>query len=252
MVPIDIYAVTVCVNFSHYLKHCISNKRFFKRWVIVTHEDDEDTIQLCKKNNLEYILSKNIYKRTFNKGTAINEAFDYIGYSEDWYLHIDADVLLPDNFGDTFSKDEETGRVKIVGLRKLKCIDTEHMERTGYYRYYEEYVDEEFEALNLYTMGRVNVDEEEDFKDFVPQQYFNQVDDIVQKFKGYGYFQLFHLPSLLKVYPDLHHLYPSMSKNAGHDDWIFAKIFYQIISLDSYCVHLSPEKIYWDGIEQYL
>jgi hypothetical protein len=83
---------------------------------------------------------------------------------------------------------------------------------------------------------------------FVSQQYFNKTDEVIQKFKGYGYFQLFHLPSLLEVYPDLHHIYPSMSKNAGHDDWIFSKIFYQIISLDSYCVHLSPEKINWDGI----
>ena len=52
MVPIDINAVTVCINFSHYLKHCISNKKYFKRWVIVTHEDDTDTIKLCKDNDL--------------------------------------------------------------------------------------------------------------------------------------------------------------------------------------------------------
>jgi len=245
---ININAITVCVNYAHLFKYCIPNKRFFKRWVIITTEEDTDTIQLCKENNLEYILSKKLYNRQFSKGEAINEAFDYIGYNEEWYCHIDADVLLPDNFGDTFPIDEETKKVKVIGLRKLKCVDTDHMERTGYYRYYEEYVDEEFEALNLYTMGRVNVDEEEDFEYFVPQQYFNQTDNIIQKFKGYGYFQLFHLPSLYKVYPDLHHVYPSMSKNAGHDDWIFSKIFYQIISLDSYCIHLSPEKVNWDGI----
>ncbi|MDA7616796.1 hypothetical protein N8579_00295 [bacterium] len=245
---IDIHAITVCVNYAHLFKHCIKNKLFFKRWVIITTEEDTDTINLCKENNLEYIISKTLYNRQFSKGEAINEAMDYLGYNEEWYLHIDADVLLPDNFGDTFPIDEETGRVKVIGLRKLKCVDTEHMERTGYYRYYEEFVDEPFSALNLYTMGRVNVDEEEDFEMFVPQQYFNQTENIVQKFKGYGYFQLFHLPSLLEVYPDLHHIYPSMSKNAGHDDWIFSKIFYQIISLDSYCVHLSPEKINWDGI----
>ena len=56
MVPIDINAVTVCVNFSHYLKHCISNKKYFKRWVIVTHKDDTDTIKLCKDNDLEYVF----------------------------------------------------------------------------------------------------------------------------------------------------------------------------------------------------
>jgi hypothetical protein len=245
---IDIHAITVCVNYAHLFKHCIANKRFFKRWVIVTAEHDVDTINLCEENNLEYIISKNLYNRDFSKGEAINEAFDHIGYTEEWYLHIDADVLLPDNFGDTFPIDKETGRVKVIGLRKLKCVDTEHMERTGYYRYYEEFVDEPFAALNLYTMGRINVPEQEDFDPFVPQIYFNKTDHIVQKFKGYGYFQLFHLPSLYKVYPDLHHIYPSMSRNAGHDDWIFAKIFYNIICLDSYCIHLSPENENWNGI----
>lgn len=245
---IDIYAATVCVNYAHLLKHCISNKRFFKRWVIVTSEDDTETIKLCQENNLEYILSKKLYNRQFSKGEAINEAFDYLGYTNDWYLHIDADVLLPDNFSDTVPVDVETNRTKIIGLRKLKCVDTEHMERVGYYRYYEEFLDEPFAALNLYTMGRINVDEEEDFNPFIPQIYFDKPEEIVQKFKGYGYFQLFHLPSLLNVYPDLHHLYPSMSKNAGHDDWIFSKMFYQTICLDSYCIHLSPENTNWDGI----
>lgn len=245
---IDIYAATVCVNYAHLLKHCISNKRFFKRWVIVTSEDDTETIKLCQENNLEYILSKKLYNRQFSKGEAINEAFDYLGYTNDWYLHIDADVLLPDNFSDTVPVDVETNRTKIIGLRKLKCVDTEHMENTGYYRYYEEFLDEPFAALNLYTMGRINVDEQEDFNPFIPQIYFDKPEEIVQKFKGYGYFQLFHLPSLLNVYPDLHHLYPSMSKNAGHDDWIFSKMFYQTICLDSYCIHLSPENINWDGI----
>jgi len=245
---IDIYAVTVCVNYAHLFKYCIANNRFFKRWVIVTTEQDTETIKLCEDNNLEYIFSEKLYNRQFSKGEAINEAFDLLGYTNDWYLHIDADVLLPDNFSDAFPVDEETNRIKIRGLRKLKCVETEHMERTGYHRLYEEYLDEPFSALNLYTMGRVNVNEEEDFDPFIPQQYFSKTDEIVQKFKGYGYFQLFHLPSLLNVYPDLHHLYPSMSKNAGHDDWIFSKIFYQVICLDSYCVHLSPENENWDGI----
>jgi hypothetical protein len=56
------------------------------------------------------------------------------------------------------------------------------------------------------------------------------------------------MPTLFEVYSDLYHVYPSLSKNAGHDDFIFAKMFYQVISLDSYCIHLSPEKIGWDGV----
>ena len=46
----EINAITVCVNYAHLFKHCLGNKRFFKRWVIVTHEDDKETIKLCKLN----------------------------------------------------------------------------------------------------------------------------------------------------------------------------------------------------------
>ena len=113
---IDINAVTVCVNFSHYLKHCISNKKYFKRWVIVTHEDDTDTIELCKKHDLEYILSKKIYERVFNKGAAINEGFDYLGKDKEWYCHIDADILLHDNFASSFSPKYFSFRIYFINL----------------------------------------------------------------------------------------------------------------------------------------
>ena len=42
---IEIHAVTVCVNYAHLFKHCIPNKRFFKRWVIVTTKEDTDTLK---------------------------------------------------------------------------------------------------------------------------------------------------------------------------------------------------------------
>ena len=29
---------------------------------------------------------------------------------------------------------------------------------------------------------------------------------------------------------------------------LFKQLFYQVISLNTHCIHLSPEKIYWDGI----
>ena len=142
MVPIDIHAVTVCVNFSHYLKHCIPNKRFFKRWVIVTHEEDEDTIKLCKDNDLEYILSEKIYERTFNKGAAVNEGFDHIGKDKEWYCHIDADVLLHDNFPSTFTSTHINGKLRHTYLQRV----VNHKHELG----------EAPDALYLYTMGRIN------------------------------------------------------------------------------------------------
>ena len=82
----DITAITVCVNYAHLFKHCINNKRFFKRWVIVTTSKDKDTIKLCEDNNLEFLICDEIYDRTFFKSRAINRALELVGLKEDWYL----------------------------------------------------------------------------------------------------------------------------------------------------------------------
>ena len=234
MVPIDINAVTVCINFSHYLKHCISNKRFFKRWVIVTHKDDTDTIKLCEKHNLEYILSKTIYDRVFNKGSAVNEGFNYLGKDKEWYCHIDADVLLQDNFPSTFNSTHINGKLRHTYLERV----LPHKHELGTMP----------DALYLYTMGRINLDGDENLNEINFKEVFKMEDKIVQQWLGWGYFQLFNLKALKKVYENLYQIYPTMSNNAGTDDYVFKQLFYQVISLNTHCIHLSPEKIYWDGI----
>ena len=234
MIPIDINAVTVCINFSHYLKHCISNKRFFKRWVIVTHKDDKETIKLCKKNNLEYIFSKKIYERVFFKGAAINEGFDYLGKDKEWYCHIDADVLLNDNFPSTFTSTQIHGLLRHTYLQRI----LPHIHEIGTMP----------DALYLYAMGRINLigDEPLNLIDF--KEIFKKKNDIIQQWSGWGYFQLFNAYALNEVYKNLNEFYPTMSNNAGTDDYLFKQLFYQVISLNTYCIHLSPEKVYWDGI----
>lgn len=244
---IDIHAITVCVNYSHLLKYTvISNKHFFKRWVIVTHETDSDTIELCKKHNLEYIFSKSIYNRTFFKSGAINEAIDYFG-DVDWILHIDADVVLPQNLPDVFRNDV-TGDALIRGTYlnwpegKGKLYTIHKFTR---------YVKRAMKEPVLYCMGRVNVDEEEDLDNLDIQKYFDREDKVVQAHKGYGYFQLWHNPSLNRYYANnLISIYPTHSRNAGADDWIFSKMFSRIVSLNTYCVHLSPEEVNWNGIKK--
>lgn len=231
---IDINAVTVCVNFSHYLKHCISNKKYFKRWVIVTHEDDTDTIELCKKHDLEYILSKKIYERVFNKGAAINEGFDYLGKDKEWYCHIDADVLLHDNFASSFSPTHIHGQLRHTYLERV----LPHQHKLGMLP----------DALYLYTMGRINLNGDENLNEINFKEVFKMEDKIVQQWLGWGYFQLFNLKALKEVYENLYQIYPTMSNNAGTDDYVFKQLFYQVISLNTHCIHLSPEKVHWDGI----
>lgn len=94
-----INAVTVSIDYSDFLKHIVCNKEQLDRWVIVTHISDKKTIEICKTNNLEFILSNDIYskKSPFAKGKAINEGLRYLN-SKDWILQLDSDILLPSDF----------------------------------------------------------------------------------------------------------------------------------------------------------
>ena len=96
-------AVTVCVNYSQFLEIAISNKKHFDKWFIVTTKEDSATIELCKKNNLECVLTERLHENgdPFNKGKAINDGLIAMT-KKDWIIHIDADTILPDNFREIF------------------------------------------------------------------------------------------------------------------------------------------------------
>ena len=49
-----IEAITVSVNYSDYLKQCVSNKDKVDRWIVITHEDDIECIKVCEENEIEY------------------------------------------------------------------------------------------------------------------------------------------------------------------------------------------------------
>ena len=87
----------MCRLFTLFIK-VLSNKDKLDRWVIVTHESDNDTIQLCIDNDIEYVCSKKIFKNAkFAKGKAINEGLNILERN-DWILHLDVDQKLPKNF----------------------------------------------------------------------------------------------------------------------------------------------------------
>lgn len=92
-------AVTISIDYSDYLDKIASNNKVLDRWLIVTHELDKKTINVCNKHKLEYIFSERIYDNDvfFAKSRAINEGLQYIKPKE-WILHIDSDTLLPKDF----------------------------------------------------------------------------------------------------------------------------------------------------------
>lgn len=103
-----ISAVTVCIDYSDYLEKILPNRDLLDDWIIVTHQSDKKTIQLCEKNELQYILSRDIYYNgaNFAKGRAVNEGIRRLKDTE-WVLQLDSDILLPVNY-----------RNKLVNLHK--------------------------------------------------------------------------------------------------------------------------------------
>jgi len=91
--------ITISINYPDYLDRIAVNAKHFDRWLIVTHEDDLRTIDVCRRNKLEFLVSKRIHENgaVFAKGKAINEGLLQLE-QKNWLLHMDSDILLPPNF----------------------------------------------------------------------------------------------------------------------------------------------------------
>ena len=93
-------AVTACVGFDDLLDVTLAlNHPLVDTMIVVTSHDDTATQLVAKKHGAICVQTDLMRKngRGFNKGAAINAAlgrFQYFG----WRLHLDADIMLPDNF----------------------------------------------------------------------------------------------------------------------------------------------------------
>lgn len=123
-------AITVCVDYSDHLNKILSNKSVLNRWVIVTHKSDIKTIDICKENGLEYILSDRIYSdmSPFAKGKAINEGLKYL-CPNDWILQLDSDTLLPSDFKE-YIDSYQLNREFIYGCTRIDINGEKVMEMT--------------------------------------------------------------------------------------------------------------------------
>lgn len=93
-------AVTTCVGFDDVLDVTLGlNHPQVDTFIVVTTHDDKRT-QLVARKHGAICVQTDLFKksgRNLNKGAAINAGiarFQYHG----WRLHLDADIILPDNF----------------------------------------------------------------------------------------------------------------------------------------------------------
>ena len=104
--------IGICVSYNYIdtLKFMLPiNYKHFDKIYIITDENDNDTISLCKEySNVEVLFfTFKTDTAVFNKGAALKMAqkIVYDKYPEHWYLIFDSDIILPNNFIDILQRE---------------------------------------------------------------------------------------------------------------------------------------------------
>ncbi len=118
-----IEAVSVCVNYSDYLKVSLPiNKQIFDKIVIVTRKDDIETQRVCAENNVEVIATDefNDHPSGFNKFKGINKGLELLD-KDGWVLFIDCDIVLDPIYRRVFDN-LELNENALYGCDRVNCI----------------------------------------------------------------------------------------------------------------------------------
>lgn len=124
--------VTVCAGFDDVLEQTLPlNHPHFDTLIVVTSHDDKATQALCRKHSVHCVPTDLMNKddRAFNKGAMINAGFQYFRFAG-WRVHLDVDIVLPDNFRRLLfnhthlEKDCLYGadRVDVIGMEGLRAL----------------------------------------------------------------------------------------------------------------------------------
>ena len=98
--------IIASVNYADFLEITLPlNKKHFNKIVILTTPEDLETQKICKENSVEcFVTEKFKYNgATFDRGSAFNEAVSFYKFT-DFLLHLDGDIVLPDNFKELIIK----------------------------------------------------------------------------------------------------------------------------------------------------
>lgn len=201
-----IEALTVCVNYSDFLVHCIkANKQHFDKWVIVTDTKDQKTKDLCDEHGLICVQTDVFYEdgARFRKYRGINEGLKHLD-KDGWVLFIDGDIVLS-QWTRRVLEQRKLDPKKMYGIDRLNCF--------GYERWiqYQKGTPIIVDNWLLHPAGL-------EWGARIVHIYGEEGEN--GKFTGYkplGFFQLVH-SSRLGVYPE-------GSKDASHGDIAFAKLW---------------------------
>lgn len=87
------------MNYADFLECIAPNVKHFDRWLVVTHESDTRTQEVCRRFGMEVLLSQRLYENgaVFHKAAALNEGLEALD-QDGWVAVMDSDILLPHDF----------------------------------------------------------------------------------------------------------------------------------------------------------
>lgn len=95
--PVPVTAISICVDFADILEFTLPyNRQQFERFLVVTHPEDEATIETAKLHGAEVLLTEVFYSRgaKFNKWAALQQGLDFLSHNG-WLCILDSDIAIP-------------------------------------------------------------------------------------------------------------------------------------------------------------
>jgi len=192
-------AVTVCIGFDDYLDVTLAlNHPHLDTMIVVTSHDDRKTQLVAQKHGAICVQSDLFKKngRHFNKGAAINAGMDHFQY-HGWRIHLDADIVLPDNFRRILFNHSHLDQSAIYGADRVDVIGRETLRQ---------------------LRNAIEAEPQHAWSCFVAARHSQPISPrYVDPLRGYvpiGYFQLWNARTQKN--------YPFSLGSAAHDDVMFA------------------------------
>lgn len=210
--------VTSCVGFDDILDVALFyNHAHADNYIVVTSHADRKTQAVCRKHSVRCVVTDLFAKngRKFNKGAGINAGLNYFQY-HGWRLHLDSDILLPDNFRRVLFNHTHLEKSCIYGCDRIDVVG-------------EREVDKVFRRPQHAHRCLIDCNHNRP-----PGARF------VSPLHGYlplGYFQLWHARR--------HQMYPYSLGSAAHDDTMFSMLWPEScrrLLPNMYVYHLIADK----------
>jgi len=147
---------------------------------IITDLKSEEVVNVANKYNLKYIKTNTFYKNnaTYDRGLVLSE---FLIDKKGWILHMDCDILLPEYFKESISKQTLDKNI-MYGSRRIMFENIK-------------------DADIWYRSDKL------DENIFCPIGFC------------YGYFQMFNMESEAIILSDKNHIYPNSGHIGEHDIW---------------------------------